>query len=145
MESEAYFDYLAQRLKANPPKPPDMPMVERMARIGLVPGQQYVLRFEKGQMPPVEAFWSLTMYDKELFFVVNPISSQHPSTERPPWDWRILINGKGDEMLYERGMIKTDELPFAELKKRAHINPAAEAANNDPDFSKRIRKDHTGM
>lgn len=34
----------------------------------------YVMRFEKGQLPPVDAFWSLTMYDKDLFFVPNTIS-----------------------------------------------------------------------
>ena len=31
------------------------------------------LRFEKDQMPPAEAFWSLTMYDTDFFFVPNPI------------------------------------------------------------------------
>jgi hypothetical protein len=31
------------------------------------------------------------------------IRSQHPSKERIPWDWRILLNGKGDELLYEEG------------------------------------------
>ncbi len=33
----------------------------------------YVMRFEKGQMPPVKGFWSLTMYDPDFFFVPNPI------------------------------------------------------------------------
>lgn len=33
----------------------------------------YVLRFEKGQLPPAEGFWSLTLYDKDMFFVPNPI------------------------------------------------------------------------
>jgi len=32
---------------------------------------QYVMRFEKGQMPPVKGFWSLTMYDADFFFVPN--------------------------------------------------------------------------
>src|SRR5438445_10262991 len=30
------------------------------------------------------------------------IRTQHPPHERLPWDWRILLNGKGDELLYER-------------------------------------------
>ena len=33
----------------------------------------YVMRFEKGQLPPVKGFWSLTMYDTDFFFVPNPI------------------------------------------------------------------------
>ncbi len=28
---------------------------------------KYVVRFEKGQLPPAEAFWSLTMYDTDFF------------------------------------------------------------------------------
>jgi len=35
---------------------------------------KYVMRFEKGQMPPVKGFWSLTMYDKDFFFVPNSIN-----------------------------------------------------------------------
>jgi hypothetical protein len=34
---------------------------------------RYTMRFEKGQLPPVNGFWSLTMYDGKTFFMVeNP-------------------------------------------------------------------------
>ncbi len=35
---------------------------------------KYVMRFAKDQLPPVEGFWSLTMYDGSYFFVPNPIN-----------------------------------------------------------------------
>lgn len=36
-------------------------------------GSRYVLHFEKGQLPPVKAFWSLTLYNNKQTFVSNPI------------------------------------------------------------------------
>lgn len=35
---------------------------------------KYVMRFPKGQLPPAEGFWSLTMYDSNYFFVNNPLN-----------------------------------------------------------------------
>jgi hypothetical protein len=35
---------------------------------------KYVMRFEKGKMPPVKGFWSLTMYESDFFFVPNAIN-----------------------------------------------------------------------
>ncbi len=35
---------------------------------------KYVLRFPKGQTPPANAFWSITMYNAEYFFVDNPLN-----------------------------------------------------------------------
>jgi hypothetical protein len=34
----------------------------------------YVLHFAKDQIPPVRAFWSLTMYNEEQFFAANPLN-----------------------------------------------------------------------
>ena len=167
LDAKAYFTLLAELMKANPPTAEDAPVVEQMAQIGLVPGQdfdpgklepvllgripkiafdrimlhyrlsggdikningwgfttktgqygtnyiqralitaiglganlpedavypvsqksgggilaraydggeKYVMRFEKGQTPPVNGFWSLTMYDANYFFVANPLN-----------------------------------------------------------------------
>jgi hypothetical protein len=164
---DEFFSYLARLLKTNPPKPEDGPVMARMAKIGIVPGQEfdrsklpvvgqkldpklallemvktmkakkavngwlywtsnagsygtdyeqramvtligpglnfpqdalypfsekdadgkeydgaahkYVMRFEKGQMPPVKGFWSLTMYDPDFFFVPNSINRYNVS------------------------------------------------------------------
>jgi hypothetical protein len=61
------------------------------------------------------------------------------------WDWRVLLNGKMDEMMYERGGLVTGGLPLPALKAQAHINPAAHAANDSPDFSRLIRVGRVGF
>ncbi|MBX7208111.1 MAG: DUF4105 domain-containing protein [Verrucomicrobiaceae bacterium] len=73
------------------------------------------------------------------------IRSQRDAAKRAPWDWRILVNGKGDEMMFERGAFVTDGLPFPELRQKARINDAARAADRDPDFCRRIRMSHPGF
>lgn len=164
-----FFTLLAQLMKDNPPAPADAPIVDKMAKIGIVPGQpfdtsqlsneareafdwvpkmgqerislwmkeaipagkmkwqngwvystdvgvygtdylqralitvvglgantpqdavypmsmgpgvfssyhgakKYVMHFDKGELPPVRGFWSLTMYDAQHFFVENPLN-----------------------------------------------------------------------
>lgn len=54
------------------------------------------------------------------------------------FDWRIIVNGYADEMLYERGMLNRS-LPFAELKKQSLINKRAQRIGNVPEFSQLIR------
>ena len=39
----------------------------------LTGAHRYVLRFDKGQTPPVDAFWSITMYGSDRFLVDNPM------------------------------------------------------------------------
>jgi hypothetical protein len=45
---------------------------------------KYTLRFAKGQLPPVKGFWSLTMYDENMFFVANPINRYSMSLRTNP-------------------------------------------------------------
>src|SRR5215471_3671949 len=68
------------------------------------------------------------------------IRTQRAASLRAPWDWRILLNGKADEMLYQRHAIATGGLPFSELKQRSLINERARAADKDSDFSRIIRE-----
>jgi hypothetical protein len=169
LDAMAYFKLFAQLLKTNPPAAADAPMVAKLAKIGIIPGQdfdsskldpavakglaaapkpaqerimvwlkegivagdlkltdgwlfttqtgeygtnyrmralitaiglganrpqdavyptsegpdilksysgahKYVMHFNKGQMPPVDGFWSLTMYDAAYFFVPNSLN-----------------------------------------------------------------------
>jgi hypothetical protein len=164
LDASAYFTLMAQLMKNNPPAAADAPILARIAKIGIVPGQpfdlsklspgaqealksvpkagagkimgyfkdvaqaqngwtfftktgiygtdyldrafitavglganrpqdavyptskedtdgkpysgsnRYVMHFDKGQLPPVNGFWSLTMYDAEFFFVSNPLN-----------------------------------------------------------------------
>jgi hypothetical protein len=57
---------------------------------------------------------------------------------RFPFDRRVIINGKLDEMLYEHGVIDTRR-PFPEVRQASLVNARAEAADQDPAFSARIR------
>ena len=52
----------------------------------------------------------------------------------------MLANGLIDEMAYERGAL-SNELPFKELKKRNLINERAQDADQDADFSRKIREE----
>jgi len=37
---------------------------------------RYVLHFDRGKLPPVEGFWSLTAYDSEGYFIPNSLNRQ---------------------------------------------------------------------
>jgi hypothetical protein len=170
LDGNGYFKLFAELLKTNPPAAEDGPMVAKLAKIGIVPGQdfdaskldaaiakgiasapkpaqekimghfkqagtlengwifttkagvygtdylqrafvtaiglganrpqdaiyptsetdaegkpysganKYVMHFNKGEMPPVEGFWSLTMYNGEYFFVDNPLNRYNVSS-----------------------------------------------------------------
>jgi hypothetical protein len=186
MDITTYFNYLAQLMKTNPPTADDAPLVARMAKIGLVPGQdfdpgklgvfdkeairvvpktsqlkvmahfkeagrdvngwlvatkaglygtdyiqralitaiglganrpqdaiyptsqkdaagkeydgagnKYVMHFDKGQFPPVNGFWSMTMYDAKYFFVPNALNRYTVSSRS-----KFVTNADGSVDLY---------------------------------------------
>jgi hypothetical protein len=186
MDVNAYFNLLAMLMKDNPPTPDDAPMVARMAKIGLVPGQpfdsskldpavatalqavpkdaigkimanlknigtmengwifstkmgiygtdylaratvtaiglganrpqdavyptseagadgkpydgaanKYVVHIDKGQMPPANGFWSLTMYNGQYFFVDNPLNRYNLSSRT-----KFVTNADGSVDMY---------------------------------------------
>jgi uncharacterized protein (TIGR03000 family) len=69
----AFITYFG--LGANRPKDAIYPSSEgddtRKAYTG---ADKYVIHFDKGKLPPVNAFWSITMYNDKFFFVDNPLN-----------------------------------------------------------------------
>lgn len=55
----------------------------------------YVMHFEQGQLPPAAAFWSLTLYDSDFFFVPNPIN-RYDLAQRDP----LITNPDGSVDIY---------------------------------------------
>jgi hypothetical protein len=53
------------------------------------------MTFPKGQLPPVDGFWSLTMYDGEYFFVDNPLNRYTLSQRNA-----LKTNADGSTTLY---------------------------------------------
>jgi hypothetical protein len=62
-------------LGANLPKDAVYPMGRKDGSGDELNGsKKYTMHFDKGEFPPVKGFWSLTMYDKDMFFVPNQIN-----------------------------------------------------------------------
>jgi hypothetical protein len=56
---------------------------------------KYVAHFDKGELPPVKGFWSLTMYDAQYFFVAN-LLNRYSISERD----NLKANDDGSIDLY---------------------------------------------
>src|SRR5262245_14909122 len=185
LDGNAYFKLFAELLKTNPPAAEDGPMVAKLAKLGIVPGQdfdaskldaavakgianapkpaqekimghfkqagtlengwifttkagvygtdylqrafvtaiglganrpqdaiyptsetdadgkpysganKYVVHFNKGETPPVDGFWSLTMYNGEYFFVDNPLNRYNVSSRS-----KFITNADGSVDVY---------------------------------------------
>jgi hypothetical protein len=79
---------------------------------------KYRLHFEKGETPPANAFWSITLYDSEGFQVANPLNRFAVSSWMP-----LKYNADGSLDLYFE-----NEIPGAD--KEANWLPALKGAFN---------------
>ena len=101
---------------------------ENMRRIFL----DYIRQIDSLKDHP-EFYNTLTTNCTTTIFMHARVNPGHP-----PLSWKVLASGYVPEYLYEHGRIDTS-LPFEELQRRSLINPAAQAADDAPDFSERIR------
>lgn len=208
MPGDKYFAYAAELLKLHPPHITDQPIIARMKRIGIVPGQgfefgkldpavrkaiesapeaaqklmawkvatlarvanywsmntdtmgvygnyylkraivaqlglganlvedaiyplnlgdeagrplhgdyKYTITFEKGAAPPVEAFWSITLYDPAGFQVANPlnrfaVSSWMPFKTNPDGSLTLYFQNESPGKAYEANWLPAPKGPF---------------------------------
>ena len=83
-------------LGANRPEDAVYPTSEGPDIFGAYNGsKKYVMHFPKGQLPPAQGFWSLTMYDKDYFFVPNPLNRYSISARQ-----NLKSNADGSVDLY---------------------------------------------
>ena len=83
-------------LGANRPQDAVYPTSEGPSAIGSYTGEKkYVMHFNKGELPPANGFWSLTMYDKDYFFVPNPLDRYSISARQ-----NLKANADGSVDLY---------------------------------------------
>src|SRR5204863_197719 len=82
---ETKADIAAVGLGANLPQDAIYPMTTVDATGKRLDGSNnYILHFDKGAQPPVKGFWSLTMYDPQMFFVANPLNRNQISPTQSP-------------------------------------------------------------
>jgi hypothetical protein len=79
---------------------------------------KYVAHFPKGATPPAKGFWSITMYDKDYFFVANPLNRYSISMRQNP-----KFNADGSLDLYIQNespgeVVSVVRVRFAEIDTR---------------------------
>jgi len=83
-------------LGANRPQDAVYPFSQKDAGGNAYSGaNKYIVRFPKGATPPAKGFWSITMYDKDYFFVPNKLNRYSISMRQNP-----KFNADGSLELY---------------------------------------------
>ncbi|MBN1909920.1 MAG: DUF4105 domain-containing protein [Pirellulales bacterium] len=62
--------------------------------------------------------------------------------DRIPFDYRVLVAGKADELAYDLGLLATNST-LDQARQEARVNPLAYVYHDRPDFSARIRERST--
>ena len=91
---------------------------------------------DSGALVPVNTAFLFPEPSEPSTGLMNATFMQFLSTKLG--SWKILLPGYAPEYVYSMGRLDRS-LPFEELKRRGHINALAQAADNAPDFSRRIR------
>jgi len=78
---------------------------------------RYRVHFDKGSLPPVRAFWSLTAYDQEGYFIKNPfnryvIGDRDPLKINPDGSLNIYIQAQTPGPDRESNWLPSGEGPF---------------------------------
>lgn len=81
---------------------------------------RYVLRFGRGRLPPVDAFWSVTAYDTEGYFIPNPLKRQalgdrDPLVMNPDGSLDLWIGAEPPGPGKEANWLPTAKAPFTLL------------------------------
>jgi hypothetical protein len=78
---------------------------------------KYTLHFDRGALPPVDAFWSVTLYDPEGYQVANPLnrfalSSWMPFKYDPDGSLTLYIQNENPGKDKEANWLPTPKAPF---------------------------------
>ncbi|MHB2205046.1 DUF1254 domain-containing protein [Methylobacterium sp. CM6257] len=78
---------------------------------------KYVMRFPDGELPPVNGFWSLTMYDADYFFVENSINRYSVSPRdnlkaNPDGSIDLFIQAESPGAQHESNWLPAPKGPF---------------------------------
>lgn len=105
-------------LGANPPEESIYPNLQRDANgEALVGTRSYSLRFEAGQLPPADAFWSLTVYDARGFTVENDtgryaLGDRDPLVYASDGSLEILLAHQRPDEAHQGNWLPVPEEPF---------------------------------
>lgn len=91
-------------------------MVDGAGR-GLTGDSNYVMQFPAGELPPVNGFWSLTMYDEGFYFVANSINRYNVSPRNnlqvnPDGSVDLFIQNKSPGTMREANWLPAPKGPF---------------------------------